>query len=176
METLEKLKYPIGKFTWGNPVSDAEVRDAIQTISTFPARIKLAAGDLPESLLNTSYRPEGWTARQVIHHVADSHMNAYIRFKLTLTEDTPTIRPYLQAKWAELPDSKSLPVGVSLGILEHLHHRWVDLMNHMQPTDWERQFIHPEHQSKHSLRETVKMYAWHCEHHLGHVMIVKEKA
>jgi hypothetical protein len=174
MDTLEKLKYPIGKFTWPNTVSEAELRQAIQTISDLPAKLKMAAGKLSEDLLDTPYRPEGWTVRQVIHHVADSHMNALIRFKLALTEDTPTIKPYLQAKWAELPDSKSLPVEVSISLLEYLHQRWVGLMNHLQPSDWDRQFIHPEHHSIHSLRQTVIMYAWHCEHHLGHVRIVAQ--
>jgi hypothetical protein len=122
-------------------------------------------------MLEIPYRPEGWNVRQVIHHCADSHMNALIRFKLALTEDQPTIKPYLQAKWALLSDYRLDP-GISISLLYGIHQRWVTLMESMSESDWKRSLVHPEYQHEQRLEQTAMLYAWHCAHHLGHVRSV----
>jgi hypothetical protein len=169
---IEHLRYPIGK--WKKPATYefAKVAEQITIIGDFPEKIKNETADLSEEKLDTPYRPEGWTVRQVVHHCADSHMNALIRFKLALTENKPTIKPYAENKWAELADGKSLPVIVSLQLLEALHTRWTVLLSSLSDDQWQLGFIHPEHGGEMKLFEVVSLYAWHCEHHLGHVKLV----
>lgn len=165
---MEQLQYPIGKFRLPATVSASEIINAIEIISSFPEKIAGATGALDSNQLNTRYRPGGWTIRQVVHHCADSHINAYVRFKLALTEDHPTIKPYDQTNWAELSDSSMEP-GISVAILKGVHARWVNLMESMSDEDWNRTFVHPEHHTTFLLRQSVMNYAWHCEHHLAHV-------
>jgi hypothetical protein len=133
-----------------------------------------AVAHLNDDQLDTPYRPEGWTYRQVVHQCADSHTNAYVRFKWALTEETPTIKPYDQSAWAELPDGNLAP-DVSVKILEAVHQRWVALMRSMEETDWDKGYLHPEHGKVQLLRQVVMMYAWHGEHHLGHILGLKKK-
>jgi hypothetical protein len=161
------LSYPIGKFEWIGPNTDSQRAGYIADIAAVPQRLRAAVAGLTEAQLDTPYRPGGWTVRQLIHHVADSHMNAYIRFKLALTEERPTIKPYDQAAWAELPDSK-LPVEVSLKLIDALHERWAVVLKAMKPAEFDRQLKHPELGIVH-LDKYVAMYAWHGKHHESHI-------
>lgn len=142
-------------------------------MADFPAQVQQAIAGLQEQELQWIYRPEGWNIRQVVHHCADSHANAYIRFKLALTEDRPTVKPYMEDRWALLPDS-SLPLAPSLQIIEGIHARWSFLMEKMQPQDWKKTFIHPEHGREMGLESVLALYAWHCRHHLGHIHQAKD--
>jgi DinB superfamily len=172
---LEKLKYPIGLFSAPETITEEDLQGYISDIEKLPANLKNLVSDFSEEQLNTVYRPDGWTVRQVIHHVADSHMNAYIRFKLALTEDTPTIKPYYEDKWAELGDSKKTSAAVSLKLLEYLHERWVNLLKSMSKKDFEKSFFHPEHGKEFSLDEITAMYSWHGKHHLAHIEELKKR-
>lgn len=172
---LENLRYPVGRHTHPEAVSADEQTHAIRTISAFPDKIRHATERLTDQQLDTPYRPDGWTIRQVVHHVADSHVNAYVRFKLAITEDSPTIKPYNEKLWAELPDSKILPVEISLHILKAIHTRWVVVMENMKPEDWDKKYIHPEHNSIMTLAQAAMMYEWHCNHHLGHITGLKSR-
>ena len=136
--------------------------------------MQIEVGHLSDEQLNTPYRPEGWTIRQVVHHCADSHMNALIRFKLALTEDTPTVKPYLEDRWSELPDSKSTRIDSSIKILEGVHERLSLLLKSLTQSDLEREFIHPEHGRKILVKENIGLYAWHCDHHLAHITTLKK--
>jgi hypothetical protein len=162
----------VGKFHWKGELTDADRAELIGQIAEAPARMREAAAGMTEAQLDTPYRPGGWTARQVIHHVPDSHMNAYVRFKLALTEDQPTIKPYFEDRWAELADTKVTPIETSLALLESLHERWVNLLRSMTPTDFARNLNHPEH-GLISLDWMLADYAWHGRHHVGHVKAVK---
>lgn len=166
---LETLQYPIGRFKWPSTVSEQEIQDSINRIESLPGKIKMATENLRDDQLDIPYREHGWTIRQVVHHIADSHMNAYIRFKLALTEDKPTIKPYDEAKWAMLSDSITLRADISLAILKGVHTRWVAIMKCMPGESWDREYIHPEHNKAYSLKQAVKMYAWHGDHHLAHI-------
>jgi len=163
----DDLQYPVGRFTPPVAVSQDDVNDAIATLAESPGLLRNAVDELPLSRLNTPYRPGGWTVRQVVHHVADSHMNAFVRVRLALTEDWPTIKPYDEAAWAELHDALA-PVEWSLELIESLHARWVMLLQSLTELQFERGFVHPE-----SGRTTVAMstlvYAWHSRHHLAHI-------
>jgi hypothetical protein len=166
--TAEELRYPIGRFQAVMPVT-SELRAAgIDAIALFPARLGKAVANLNDAQLDTPYRPGGWTVRQVVHHVADSHMHAYVRLKFALTEDTPTIKPYDEAVWAQLPDVR-LPVAVSLRLLEALHARWVAVYRAMTAADFARSFVHPELGAQLSLDWLLQQYAWHSHHHLAHI-------
>jgi uncharacterized damage-inducible protein DinB len=145
----------------------------IARIAAAPARLRAAVAGLSDAQLDTPYRPEGWTVRQVIHHVPDSHLNAYTRVRLALTEQTPVIRPYEEARWAELPDARSAPVAVSLALLDSLHVRWVLLFRQMGNDEWGRTFIHPEQGREITLDELLAMYAWHGEHHVAHITALR---
>lgn len=169
---IEKLKFPIGRFTVPSEVSEEEIKQAIVRIALFPSRIMETVRQIKPDQLDTPYRLGGWTIRQVVHHCADSHMNAIIRFKLALTEDAPVIKPYDQASWAELSDNILGP-EISLILLGAVHKRWVALMESMVDTDWNKTFVHPEYNRVQSLRQTVMLYAWHGEHHLGHILNAK---
>ena len=168
------LQYPIGKFLTPKNISAEQLADWINQIQTLPQKLRLEVQDLMEMQLDTPYRPEGWTVRQVVHHLPDSHLNSYIRFKLTLTEDKPTIRPYFEDRWAELPDSKA-SIEISIRLLEALHERWVVLLKSMTTGDFEKMFVHPEYGKEYPLKEVVALYAWHGNHHLAHITGLKER-
>jgi hypothetical protein len=172
---LDKLKFPIGEFEKPKTITKGILTNWISTISEFPERLKNEVSNLTDVQLDTPYRSDGWTIRQVVHHCADSHMNSLIRFKLSLTEDCPTIKPYFEDRWAELVDSKTLPVASSLKILEGLHMRWTTLLNSLTDQQLKRTFIHPEHGRHFMLDETIGVYAWHCNHHLAHITTLKQQ-
>lgn len=172
---MPDLRYPVGPFAATVPFSPAQRAAAIAALGEAPARFRLAVSNLTDAQLDTPYRPDGWTVRQVVHHVPDSHLNAYTRFRLALTEPTPTIKPYLEHRWAELPDARSAPVEISLSLLEALHRRWVPLLRGLGPAEWDLRFVHPEHGREWSLDETLAMYAWHGEHHAAHVTRLRDR-
>lgn len=165
-------RYPIGRFSFDGDVSDAARATRIAEIAEAPRRLRAALAGLTPRQLDTPYREGGWTVRQVAHHVPDSHMNAYVRFKLALTEDAPTIKPYDEARWAALPDTRDTPIEVSLALLDALHERWVALLRAMPPADFSRTFVHPEQGRAMSLDMALALYAWHGKHHVGHVQMV----
>jgi hypothetical protein len=164
-------QYPVGKFSWPKNITAADRAKHIETIATSAAKLRSAAERLSTAQLDTPYREGGWTARQVLHHVPESHMNAYIRFKLALTEEQPVIKPYNEAAWAELSDVAIQPVDPSLRLLTALHERWVKSMEGLSESDWKRQFLHPEIGPM-ALDTQIAMYAWHCDHHLAHVKLI----
>lgn len=168
------LRYPVGKFSFKGQLSDAERLSLIDDITQAPGKLRSALKDLSDSQLDTPYRPDGWTVRQVVHHVPDSHMNSYVRFKLALTEDEPTIKPYEEARWAELPDTKTTPVEVSLALLDSLHDRWVRLLRSLTPEQWKRSFRHPE-LGPMTLEKTLALYAWHGKHHVAHITELRKR-
>ncbi|GAA4021413.1 bacillithiol transferase BstA [Hymenobacter glaciei] len=172
----ESLKYPIGRPQLPSaPLSAAERAALIQQIAEVPAQLTAAAKVVGGVGLEQPYRPGGWNGRQVIHHVADSHMNAYVRFRLALTEDKPTIKPYEESAWAELPDVAATPIPVSLTLLEALHSRFVTLMHHLTDEQWQRTFYHPGNQRTATLEQTLALYAWHGKHHLAHLLLLLPK-
>lgn len=171
---IDTLKFPIGEFVKPSNITDTHIKEWINDIEQFPSRLNNEVANLSGEQLDTVYRENGWTIRQVIHHCADSHMNSLTRFKLTLTEDNPNIRPYYEDRWAELADSKS-SISPALKMLEGLHQRWVVLLNSLTANDLERRFTHPEHGKQFSLKENVGIYAWHCNHHLAHITTLKAK-
>jgi hypothetical protein len=169
----EDLRYPVGKFD-RSTVGPERRSESIKTITDLPANINAAVSGLSEDQLDTPYRPGGWSVRQTVHHVADSHINSYCRFKLALTEDeTPTIRPYYEDRWAELSDSQ-LPVDLSLGIINGVHARWVAMLNSMTPDDFDKKFNHPE-SGEWTLDGALAMYAWHSRHHTAHITRLRER-
>jgi hypothetical protein len=170
------LRYPIGKFTYDGAMTDARRTACVARIAAAPAALRAAVAGLTDAQLDTPYRPDGWTVRQVVHHVPDSHLNAYVRMRLALTEDTPTIKPYEEARWAELPDARTLPVEVSLALLEALHVRWTALLRGFRAADGARQLRHPEHGRLMTIDELVAMYAWHGEHHVAHVTSLRARS
>lgn len=170
---IEKLKYPIGKFQNPDCIDDKLLEKWIKIIEEFPQKVKIETENLTDEDFNKKYRPGGWTIRQIVNHCADSHMNSLIRFKLAITEDLPTIKSYSEDLWAELADSKNFPIESSIKILEGLHDRWVVLLKSMSENDLEKAFIHPETQEKVPLKSNIGIYAWHCEHHLTHIIIAK---
>jgi uncharacterized damage-inducible protein DinB len=166
----DSLKYPIGPPPRPSaPLTPAERTVLIQQIADLPAQLTATAKAVGGVGLERPYRPGGWNGRQVIHHVADSHMNAYVRFRLALTEDNPTIKPYEEQDWAELPDVAATPITVSLALLEALHTRFVTLLHHLTEEQWQRTFYHPGNQRTSTLDQTLALYAWHGRHHLGHL-------
>ena len=167
-------RYPIGRFDGKAPADEAERSRFIGDIEETPARLRAAIRGLSEEQLNTPYREGGWTVRQVIHHVPDSHLNSYIRFKLALTEDEPTIKPYMEDRWAQLADSRLTPIETSLTLLDSLHQRWVLLLRSFTAEDWKRSFRHPE-MGLLSLDKTVALYSWHGKHHVAHITALRER-
>jgi uncharacterized damage-inducible protein DinB len=168
MTDLDDLRYPIGRF---NPPASStlDMRAAqIQTLRLLPDRLEAAVAGLDEAQLDTPYREGGWTVRQLVHHIADSHANSYVRFKLALTEDWPTIKPYDEAAWAELPDSRKLPVETSLQWIEAMHARWVAMLEAMSEEDFQKGFNHPE-RGRQNLATTLALYDWHSRHHTAHI-------
>lgn len=173
------LRYPVGQFEWVPVASEDEAakrrEQAIQKIASLPGSLRSAVAGFTDAQLDTPYRSEGWTVRQVIHHIADSHMNAYTRFKLALTEDNPTIKPYDQDGWANLPDTAQTPISVSLSMIDALHTRWTVLLRAMSAEQWKRGFVHPEMNAMVPLDKAIAMYAWHSEHHLGHITSLRKR-
>ncbi len=169
---MQKLKYPIGKFEYGKTYSAEDNARHIREISFFPTELATLVKQFGFELLEKSYRPGGWTARQIIHHLADSHMNAYIRTKLTLTEEAPTIKPYNQDKWANLADSKTVSVETSVKLIEAIHYRWVYLLKSLTEQDLQRTYIHPEYNREFKLDELLALYAWHGKQHYAHLKII----
>ncbi|HOS47227.1 MAG TPA: putative metal-dependent hydrolase [Bacteroidia bacterium] len=169
MSATDLLKYPIGPFKRPVEISDADLNMWMETIEQLPLKMREAINGLNADQLDTPYREEGWTLRQVVHHVADSHMNAYVRFKLALTEENPTIRPYFEERWAELPEAKYGNIEVSLRLLEALHNRWSIMLRNMRSFDWSRTFYHPEKHLTFRLDECLALYAWHSNHHVAHI-------
>ena len=166
--TDELLRYPTGKFKAPVSYTNDDILHWIATIKTFPGKVRHAIIGLNEKQLDTPYRPGGWTIRQVVHHVADSHMNSLMRFKWALTEESPTIKPYEEADWALLPDYR-LPVEPSIKLLEGIHQRWVALLESFTENEWNRTFIHPASGDTVHLKKALALYAWHSDHHLAHI-------
>ena len=170
----EDLRYPIGKYK-NQPFSEKLLGEWLIDIKNLPQHLENAILNLDEAQLNTVYRDGGWTVKQVVHHVADSHMNAYIRFKLALTEENPTIKPYDEAAWAEMVDTQNLPVNISLTLLHALHARWYEVLKNMSNTDLEKTVFHPEHKKQMTLWYLLGMYAWHSRHHVAHITSLRER-
>ena len=170
----EDLQYPVGKFTENaESLKEVQRQTLMESLAAAPANLRAAVAKLTEAQLDAPYRPEGWTARQVVHHVADSHLNAYTRFRLALTEDEPTIKPYNEAAWAELSDARTAPTTVSLVLLEKIHERWVMLMRSLAPEIFARVFKHPDLGAM-SLDTQIQLYEWHGRHHIAHISLCQQ--
>jgi uncharacterized damage-inducible protein DinB len=167
------LSYPIGKFDPGVEVTRELRKEFIQTIADLPERISQAVEGLSEEQIDTPYRPEGWTVRQTVHHVADSHINSLCRFKLAMTEENPTIRPYFEDRWADLADSR-LPVDVSLKLLEAVHRRWIALLDAMTDEDFQKTLVHPD-SGEWTIEKFLALYAWHSRHHTAHITKLRDR-
>jgi uncharacterized damage-inducible protein DinB len=171
---MENLSFPIGKYE-PQAFSEQQLKLWIADIQFLPQHIENALQNLDEAQLDTPYRPGGWTVKQLAHHVADSHMNAFIRFKLGLTEDNPTIKPYEQDEWVKLADVSHIPVNVSVTLLHALHTRWAVLLKNITGRQWERTVVHPEHGRQMTLWYLLGMYAWHSRHHTAHITALRER-
>jgi hypothetical protein len=168
------LRYPIGPFKFEGEPNQQQLRQFISDIEQTPARLRAAVDGLSEQQLETPYRPGGWTLRQVAHHLPESHMNGYVRMKLALTEDNPTIKPYDEARWAETPEVRGTPIAISLTLLEALHHRWVTLLKALSPAEFARVFNHPE-SGQWTIGRYVALDAWHGKHHVAHITGLRER-
>ncbi|QOD61578.1 putative metal-dependent hydrolase [Polaribacter haliotis] len=166
---IEQLKYPIGKVKTPKNINLKDIDGWISILEKFPQELEFLTKDLSENQLDTPYRENGWTIRQVVHHCYDSHHNSYTRFKWTLTEDSPVIKAYFEERWAELHDSISAPIFLSIDALKALHSKWVYLLKGLSEADLEKEFIHPSGNEKVSLKENIGIYAWHCNHHFAHI-------
>jgi len=166
---MENLKYPIGKFVKPNDIDALIIEQWINDIRQFPELLEELVAPLSVEQLNWRYRPDGWTIKQVAHHCADSHINSLIRFKLALTEDAPTIRPYFEDRWATLPDSLDDDLSDTMSLIKGLHRKWVKLLVNLNEKELDKTFIHSEHGKVFTLRENIGTYAWHCRHHLAHI-------
>ncbi|RIA08928.1 DinB family protein [Flavobacteriaceae bacterium MAR_2010_72] len=168
-EELHLLKHPIGELEISDTISKAQISDWITTIEQFPEAVESLTRDLSNEQLNWVYRPDGWTIKQVVHHCSDSHMNSIIRFKLALTEDTPTIKPYFEDRWAKLVDGNTNDLKNSLMLLKGLHAKLTLVLRSLSADDLKRDYIHPEHGKRFNLEQTICIYAWHSRHHLAHI-------
>jgi hypothetical protein len=168
------LRYPIGEFKFEAPLTDEQRQTCLDTIEQTPARMRAAVAGLVEDQLDTPYRPEGWTVRQVVHHVPESHLNSYLRFKLAITENEPTIKPYFEDRWAQLDDAREAPIELSLDLLDALHRRWIWFLRSLKPEDYQRTFRHPELGIV-SLDKNIALYAWHGQHHVAHITSLRER-
>lgn len=168
------LRYPVGEFNFAGKISAEERASLIEQIETTPGQMRAAVAGLSDEQLDTPYRPGGWTVRQVVHHVPESHMNSYIRFKLAITEDEPTVKPYFEDRWAQLQDALVSPVEPSLDLLDALHRRWVWFLRSLEDGDFDRTFQHPE-LGVVSLNKNVALYAWHGRHHVAHITTLRER-
>jgi len=171
---MEDLQYPVGKFNPKPAISANERRAMIREIEEAPAHLRRAVEGLDEAQLDTPYRPGGWTVRQVVHHLPDSHLNSYIRFKLAVTEIHPTIKPYEQQLWAELPEAKTAPIEISLRLLESLHERWVLFLRNLTEADFSKTINHPE-SGVMNLDRVLQLYAWHGRHHVAHIISLRKR-
>ena len=171
----ELLRYPIGRYVPTGDPTAAERAEWMRAVAALPAELRAAVAGLGAAQMGTPYRPGGWTVRQLVHHVADSHMNAYTRFKLALTESEPTIKPYDEARWAELPDVAAVDPAVSLALLDALHARWAALLERLTPDEWRRAFRHPERGGLVRLDHALGLYAWHGRHHTAHATRLRER-
>jgi hypothetical protein len=171
---MADLSYPIGKFTFPQSTTPHQRQEWIAEIADAPAKLRAAVAGLTPEQLDTPYRPDGWTVRQVVHHVPESHMNAFIRFKLALTEDEPTVKPYDEAAWAKLPDVEATPIEISLTMLDVLHDRWVRLLEAMSDADFARTFRHPQ-LGLVRLEGNLALYAWHGKHHVAHITSLRDR-
>jgi hypothetical protein len=171
---MSDLRYPIGKYE-SKPFSEDQKKEWLNELKFLPQELENVILNLDESQLQTPYREEGWTVHQLIHHIADSHMNAYIRFKLGLTEDNPVIRTYEEKLWAELNDVKILPINISLTLLYALHTRWHAALKNLPDVEWERTVFHPQHDKKITLWYLLGMYAWHGKHHVAHIAELRKR-
>ena len=167
-------RYPIGKFEFQPTVDHSQRKQYLDKIASLPRELRDAIRGMSEQQFNTPYRSGGWTVRQVVHHIADSHLNAYVRFKLAMTEEQPTIKPYDEKLWADLRDATSASVETSLALIESLHNRWSIFMNSFVPRDFERTFNHPEHGIM-NLDRLLQLYAWHGRHHTAHIHMVRDR-
>ena len=174
MSNDEQLRYPTGRFKAQEQYTRDEISRLINEIESLPAEVEREIADMTDDLLDTPYRNGGWTVRQVLHHLPDSHMNAYIRLKWTLTEDNPTIKAYYEKAWAETPETKLSP-QISLNLLKVLHTKWVALLRGLKDDDFKKSFVHPETGKQVTLARQVATYAWHGKHHLGHIRLVSGK-
>jgi uncharacterized damage-inducible protein DinB len=173
-EAIPDPRFPIGKFSYAGPPTPEQKQQFLSDIEQTPTRLRAALVGLSDHQLDTPYRDGGWTPRQVAHHVADSHMNSYIRFKLALTEDDPTIKPYMENLWAELPEAKHAPVEVSLSLLDNLHQRWMLMLRKIEDVQWKRTFLHPE-RGPMTLEQNLALYSWHGRHHVAHITALRKK-
>jgi uncharacterized damage-inducible protein DinB len=169
-----ELRYPVGKYQPAETLTEENRKQLLAQIEEAPKKLRAAVAGLSREQLSTPYRDGGWTVQQVVHHLADSHMNAYTRFKLALTEDEPTIKPYNETRWAELSDSKTTPVESSLTLMDALHERWLNLLRGMSPADFSRKMKHPERGAM-SLDDTLGLYAWHGRHHVAHITGLRQR-
>ncbi len=167
------MRYPIGTFKYEGPYSAAQRQEFVTTLEELPTKLRAAVAGLSEQQLDTPYRDGGWTVRQLVHHVADSHMNSFIRFRLALTEENPTIKPYDEKRWAEIADSKE-PVEVSLKLIDSLHRRMAVMLKAFKEDDWKRKMVHPE-RGPMTLDMNLGMYAWHSKHHVAHITELRKR-
>jgi uncharacterized damage-inducible protein DinB len=172
---MTDLRYPVGKFERRETLTPEERRKALDTIAAVPKKMREAIRGLSDAQLDTPYREGGWTVRQVVHHVPDSHMNAFIRMKLALTEEKPVIKPYDESEWAKLADARDTPIETSLTLLDSLHQRWDTLSRSLKDNDFKRTFRHPEHEGDLSLDWLLAMYEWHGRHHVGHITSLRDR-
>lgn len=174
----EKLRYPIGKESeqkeHDKPFDEQLKSELISDIRMLPQSLEFATQNLDEAQLHTPYRPGGWTVHQLIHHIADSHLNAYIRFKLGVTEENPTVKPYDQEAWANLSDTKNLPINISITLLHALHKRWCEMLDNITESEWQRTVYHPERKIEITLWDLLKSYAWHSRHHTAHILKLRK--
>lgn len=171
---MTELQYPIGKFALQQQYTAAETNAHVEAIANCPYALRKAVHELGPEQMDTPYRDGGWTVRQVVHHVADSHLNAYVRHRWALTEDNPTIKAYREKEWAQLPDY-ALPVDVSLTLLDRLTTRWMYMLRALKPADWGRTFFHPESKITYRLDGSVALYAWHGRHHVAHITSLRQR-
>ena len=170
MEDLERLRYPVGRYVRPTSALDAATRAAyINDLEQLPGVMRSLVSDLSDAQLDRPYRPGGWTIRQVVHHVPDSHMNMYVRMKLAMTEDVPTIKPYDEDSWSKLEDARTAPVALSLDLLDALHRRWVLFLRSLSSTDFGKTYVHPEMKGPVTLDQGLALYAWHSKHHAAHI-------
>lgn len=174
-DAIENLKYPVGRYVKPDAYYPELIREWIDILNALPLWMDASIENLDQYQLQTPYREGGWTIQQVVHHLADSHLNAYIRLKLALTEENPVIKPYSEQLWAELPDTQLVPVNISVTMLHTIHRRMTALMDVMMPVQWECSYYHPEHGRNIPLWELAAMYAWHSRHHTAHIMHLRER-